>query len=488
MFDGFFDRVIAGALGRGVTQFVLVGSDSNQREQRHAKPGTRWWHVDDLTSIDPSAEPGPGLRASLASEGFEPDAPALFCCEGAVSGLNQAALTCLLAELRALATPGTRVAIVSPGWAHDGEEIAGSLAQTRWRAAEISARAHQFGLRVLIPIWSLPGDGVPASTGRIATFIERVLYRSASESIAAHLEANYDVTVTATRELDLGVHRISLAGGTGWIARVSPAVRDVDAVRRDAELLGWLTNVGFPAERPPAPKPVSVLDGQGMLVTEFARGPKLAADGRSFELLGRMLGKLHSTRPDNEPAALRPGGAWHHLLPDGTPAQEGAAIRALLDDARHRVPADSAYRYDTLVDAVEAWDSCADLPHAVVHADFVPRNAIRGPDDGVTIIDWAGAGWGPRIVSLGCLLWAAGPGANLVAAITGYRQSVTLESAEIDRLDAAMRLRPLVLSCWTFATGRGSLQNAADSWDQHSKRIDRAAAQARRLLTGPFPS
>jgi len=50
-----------------------------------------------------------------------------------------------------------------------------------------------------------------------------------------------------------------------------------------------------------------------------------------------------------------------------------------------------------------------------------------------------------------------------------------------------MRLRPLVLACWTFATGRDSLPNVADGWNHHRKRIDRVASDARRLVTTPFP-
>jgi len=478
MHDGFFHRVISNALDRGVTQFVLVGGDESRREQRHARPGTRWWQL---------GEPGEGLGATLASRGFEPDSPALFCGDGAVSRLDQAALTTLLAELRAQATPGTRLAIALPGWAHDGDEIDGPLHRARWRAVEISERAQQAGLRMLAPVWAPAVAGIPPSSGRIAEFTERMLYRPGGDMLASHLETVYGVSVTRTRELDLGVYRADRADGSSWIARVSPAIKDVDAVRSDADLLAWLTQTGFPAERPAAPQPVSILDGQGVLVTEFARGRALAAQPPAFELLGRLLGRLHAADADRQPAACRPGGAWHHLLPAGSPAAEGTAIRALLHDARHRVPAGAADQYDTLLAAVDAWDSCADLPHALVHPDFVPRNAIGQPDGEVTIIDWAGAGRGPRIVSLGCLLWSAGPGQNAAAAIAGYRQSIMLEPAEVDRLHAAMRLRPLVLACWMFATGRDSLPNVTDGWNHHLKRIDRVANDARRLIATPFP-
>jgi Ser/Thr protein kinase RdoA (MazF antagonist) len=498
MHDGFFDRVTAGAIERGVTQFVLVGPGHEGRAERHAQPGTRWWELD--------FEQG-GLAAALTGSGFEPDSPALFCFEAAASRLSRPALAALLAEIRSLATPGTRLALAVPATAAPqaaasqaageagGVLPSGLFASSRWRAVEISDRAQRAGLRVLAPVWAPAPTGVPPSAGEIAAFTERMLYRSGSESVAGHLEAAYGVSVTGTRELDLGVHRVELAGGVKWIARIFPAVRDVEAVRLDAQLLDGLLMAGFPAERcatperAARPEPVSILDGQGVLVTELALGRALTAKAPSFELLGRLLGKLHSMPvgvlpADAATAAMRPGGAWHHLLPDGSPADELAAARTLLHGARHRVSAGGVTRYDTLAGALEAADACADLPHVLVHPDCVPRNAIGQPEGGVTLIDWTGAGQGPRIVSLGCLLWAAaGSKRNVAAALAGYQQSVSLDPAETDRLGAAMELRPLVLACWTFATGRDSLDGVSAWLDNHRQRIAAGLAHARSLLT-----
>jgi len=480
MHDGFFDRVMASALDRGVTQFVLLGPGHEGRAERHAQPGVRWWQLD--------LERG-GLADALTGGGFEPDATALFCFEGAASQLTRPALAGLLAELRSLATPGTRLALALPASAApaggtEDEPPEGLFAGSRWRNAEISERAQRAGLRMLIPVWAPAPPGTPPSLGGIAAFTERMLYRAGGESLATHLEGSYDVSVTGTRELDLGVYRVDLASGDRWIARIFPAARDVEAVRVDARLLGLLTAAGFPAERCASPEPgdgrgpVSVLEGQGVLVTECAPGRPMASGEQAFELLGRLLGQLHAM-PAGEllPAAARPGGAWHHLLPDGSPAQELDAARALLHDARHRVPAGGAPAYDDLAAALEAADACADLPHALVHPDCVPRNAIGQPGEDITLIDWAGAGWGPRLVSLGCLLWAAADSTrNIAAALAGYRQSVTLEPAEADRLGAAMQLRPLILACWAFATGRDTLEGASTSWDHHRQRIEAAQA------------
>jgi Ser/Thr protein kinase RdoA (MazF antagonist) len=476
MHDGFFDRATTGAIERGVTQVVLVGPGHEGRAERHASLGIRWWEL--------GFERG-GLAAALAGSGFEPDAPALFCFEAAASRLDRPALAALLAELRSLATTGTRLALALPATAAPaatvdqargarGDELPGGLfGSSRWRAVEISERAQRAGLRVLAPVWApTPPGGLP-SAGEIAAFTERMLYRPGSESIAGHLETAYGVSVKGTRELDLGVHRVDLASGASWIARVFPAARDVGAVRLDAQLLGGLAAAGFPAERcatpehAGSPEPVSVLDGQGVLVTELAPGRALTAKAPTFEVLGQLLAKLHrmpagAMPAGAEAAAMRPGGAWHH-----------------------RVPAGGAARYDTLVSALDAADACADLPHALVHPDCVPRNAVGQPEGDVTLIDWAGAGQGPRIVSLGCLLWAAAPSKrNIAAALAGYQQSVSLEPAEADRLGAAMELRPLILACWTFSTGRDTLDGVTKWWDNHRQRTAAGLAHARPLITG----
>ncbi len=415
-----------------------------------------------------------------------PDSPTLFCCGRAASGLSQPALGTLLAELRALATPGTRLALVLPAEAARNAETDDLLHRSRWRTIQISERAQRAGLRMLAPVWAPAPPGLPPSASQIAAFTERMQYRSGSDAIASHLQSDYGVVVTSTRKLDLGVHRVDLADGASWIGRIFPAVRDASAVRQDAELLAWLTEAGFPAERGARPEPVSVLNGQGVLVTERAPGRALAGQPASFELLGRLLGQLHSMPAGGQPAAQRPSGAWHHLLPDGSTAQELDAARTLLAAARHRVAASDADCYDALADALEGADAGADLPHTLVHPDFVPRNAIGRPEGDITVIDWSGAGQGPRIVSLGCLLWAAaGSKRSIEAAMSGYRGFVTLEPAEADRLGAAMRLRPLILACWTFATGRDSLRSTAAYWDQHRDRVDAGAKYALAAIQRP---
>jgi Ser/Thr protein kinase RdoA (MazF antagonist) len=105
------------------------------------------------------------------------------------------------------------------------------------------------------------------------------------------------------------------------------------------------------------------------------------------------------------------------------------------------------------------------------------------------VIDWTGAGWGPRIMSLGCLLWAASAHGRVStqAVVSGYRQSVTLEPAELEQLVPAMSLRPLVVSCWTFATGRDTLPAISEWWNTERGRIEVAAETVRAATGRPAP-
>jgi hypothetical protein len=113
-----------------------------------------------------------------------------------------------------------------------------------------------------------------------------------------------------------------------------------------------------------------MMDGQSVLVTEFVAGERAPGRARTYAILGALLGRPHA-RPAT---TVRAGGAWHHLCPQGGPADEIASVRVLLDEfglaADHR-----------LRSTVEQMDDAADLPHAFVHPDFVPANAIATGDD-----------------------------------------------------------------------------------------------------------
>jgi Ser/Thr protein kinase RdoA (MazF antagonist) len=169
----------------------------------------------------------------------------------------------------------------------------------------------------------------------------------AGARVRAHLEAEYGIRVSKISELDQGVFRVGQRDGSAWVARIFPLERPVPAAEGDAEILRFVTGHGFRAERPASPEPVSELDGQAVLITEYVdgvpRGPQRVEVIRRFGgfwTLGVMLGELHTLPGTDAPGAItRPGGAWHHLA-EGLPRDEITAAARILDDAGDGLTAD----------------------------------------------------------------------------------------------------------------------------------------------------
>jgi Ser/Thr protein kinase RdoA (MazF antagonist) len=275
------------------------------------------------------------------------------------------------------------------------------------------------------------------------------------DGLAEHLHDAYDVTVIGLAQLALGVHRVRLEGGDDWVARVFPAHRAIASAQHDATVLRRLETAGFPAERLAAEQePVTVFDDRPVLVTRFIHGEH-PRGGRAWAILGALLGAMHSVAAD----WASPAGAWHHLA-DGTPRDEIAAATTLLERIRADVPARQRTDIETLLHELQGLDDGDDLRHALVHPDFVPVNAIDDdnadedqPGRGVVVIDWTGAGRGPRIWSLAFTLWAGGARDLKVVdlIVSRYRRRITPEPEELERLAAVIRGRPLLLDCWRVA-------------------------------------
>lgn len=290
-------------------------------------------------------------------------------------------------------------------------------------------------------------------------------------ALVQHLTKTYGVTIDAIVPLDDNVFRID---GPSWVARCFPRSSD-HAAATTAALLRRLAATPFPAERLAHDDPLSVCEDRPILVTEFVPGPAAPATARMFAALGGLLGALHA----RSGPALPPGGAWHHLVPQGTPRDEIAAARELLA----RTDGDLAARR-TLDSELARLDDCSDLPHGVVHPDFVPANVVRSRDRGPVVVDWAGSGRGPRLWSVGFLLWAAGArDVHLVdAVLSAYRRHVDLTDPELDRLAGAIRARPLTMNCWSVAHGRIDWPTAVQRVDRIEGRADQIALRARHDL------
>jgi Ser/Thr protein kinase RdoA (MazF antagonist) len=319
-------------------------------------------------------------------------------------------------------------------------------------------------------------------TTTLADARRRIAPRPARDRIIEHLDLAHGLRISALSQLDLGVYRADRTEGPALVVRVFPALRPHAAVAGDAEILELLADSDFSSERIAAPEPLSVLYGQSVLVTEYVesvprseRRDAIRAAG-GLRRLGEMLGQLHAL-PVHGGAAARTGGGWHHLV-DGSPQDEIEAARALLADCADRVPAGGERAYQSLRQELSELDSGAGLPQALTHPDFVLANVVAEPGGGMVVVDWAGAGRGPRAWSLAFLLWAEGAKnlarVDLVAA--GYRRHVQLEPEELRRLPAMLGARPAVLAAWSFCLGRLSLADAA-----------RTAAEARSVAGAAGP-
>jgi Ser/Thr protein kinase RdoA (MazF antagonist) len=280
-------------------------------------------------------------------------------------------------------------------------------------------------------------------------------------TLAPHLNATYDIEVAAMTELDLGVIRVDRHDGPSWVARVFPLSRSLDDVRRDAIVLEQLEQGGFPAERNAASEPVSTHEGQAVLVTTFLAGERPRPGGRTFAYLGALLGALHAREGLN----LSPGGGWHHVVSSGTPGDEVRALQTMLADYAPTVAAADRASLKALSKAVSEIDTCDDLPHCFVHPDMVPLNAVELDDGSIAIVDWANAGRGPRLWSIGMALFAAGVrDARLVEKfVSRYVKWSSLEPEELERLDAAIRARPLTIHAWEVVHGRKPLSETAQT-------------------------
>ena len=308
--------------------------------------------------------------------------------------------------------------------------------------------------------------------------------RSGQDTLPAHLEARYGIQASRLTELDLGVYRVGRRDGPDWVARVFAADRPIAAAEGDAALLRRLEQDEFPAERCAAQEPVSAHEGQGVLVTRYLEGSRADGSRRTYSRLGSLLGRLHTLPSDR----VRDGGGWHHLVHQGSPAAEIAAARPLLGEAAPGLPADQRPLLAALRAELDRADGCADLPQALIHPDFVPANAIAGPDGGLALVDWTGAGRGPRLYPLAFLLWAAGCGgpSRLDAVVAGYREHITPTDDEIGRLAGAIWARPLILACWTVLAGRKGLAETVADLAADRELAERFADHAARAFAaGP---
>ncbi|WP_163543175.1 phosphotransferase enzyme family protein [Occultella kanbiaonis] len=336
------------------------------------------------------------------------------------------------------------------------------------------------------------------------------------DALTVHLESRYGIRITSMLPIDDDPRtrpRGSWPGhypstllvereqGTPWIARVfsSPADR-VSRVQEDAEILGFLADHGFPAERPAVDDAVTVFDGSGVLLTELiAGGRPTDAHGRvtSPEVLhelASLLGRLHSLPPVGG-AAARDGGSEEHDggFHVGRPRQDLVAAMRFLVSVEDRVAPAGRETFERLRDDVESADDAEGLPEAFTHGNFHAWAAVGVPGE-LSIVGWAGSGRGPRLPALAWLLRTTSEGRPefVDAVMRGYREHVSLTDEEVDRLPAVLNIRPLWLACLEYReavrAGQTPLLDDDGGYGFHRpERSEHLAAQAVAALSDPPP-
>jgi Ser/Thr protein kinase RdoA (MazF antagonist) len=321
---------------------------------------------------------------------------------------------------------------------------------------------------------------------------------AAVERLPAHLERTYGVGVTRLTPLEPWApehsQRVDLDDGRAWVARLHPPSRPRREVEGDAELLRFLEDQDYPAERViPGADPVSTLDDPDehtVLLTGLIPGANCRGDTSPTTMagVGELLGRLHALPLPAAGAVTREAGGWHHLSTAGGGRRADAdALLPQLDAKAEQLPADQRDDARRLREAVDGIDDCTDLPpHVLINVDFGGPNIMRTPEGKLFGVDWTGAGRGPRVLSMTGLCVEGGAPHVLEPFVEGYlRHFSPLTDAELERLPAALALHSFVLDCWmhvhrelTPATVLHNLVRNVEEGERVTERVRKLMATA----------
>ena len=206
----FFDRIVIGALGRGVAQVVVGAAGYDGRAFRYAKPGVRWFEVDHpatqrdklrrlerlgvdashvrFVEADFTRDP---VAGRLRAAGLDPEAPSLFLLEGVAVYLDPAVLEDVLGQFRQVAAPGSSLAISVSLSRPRGDSARarfqatvaalGEPARSTFEAAEAEALLARTGW----PLAAATGDDRQAAVGHDRRRVAGLLLASAGPATPA---------------------------------------------------------------------------------------------------------------------------------------------------------------------------------------------------------------------------------------------------------------------------------------------------------------
>ena len=234
---------------------------------------------------------------------------------------------------------------------------------------------------------------------------------------------------------------------------------------------------------------MSTLAGQSVLVTRYVPGSNRRQDASDETMLslGTMLARLHSLA-DGAGACARPAGSWHHLSVNGGGRRSDVEILLmLLRDAETRLADDERPPLRELRRELEKLDDLEDLPQALTHPDPCGANLVAVDGDEGVLVDWTGAGRGPRVAGFAILIGSVTALALVDAAVAGYRRHASLEVGELERLEAALICFPLILDCWTLLFQGESPSTVLKLLAMRRQRAKALADRARSAFAAPGP-
>jgi methyltransferase (TIGR00027 family) len=221
----FFDRVVVGAIGRGVRQIVLGAAGYDGRALRYARSGVRWFEVDHpatqrdkrerldrlgiaarqvrFVEADFTRDP---VAERLTAAGLDPAKPSLFLLEGVAVYLEPDVLERVLRQFRQVAWAGSRLAISVSGSGARGE------ARSRFQA-------------------SVAALGEPARSTLEADAATELLARTGWQVTATDGADDPDAAARRERLLSVGL-LTATAANVAPATRVAPDAKTAPATRQ----------------------------------------------------------------------------------------------------------------------------------------------------------------------------------------------------------------------------------------------------------------
>lgn len=320
-------------------------------------------------------------------------------------------------------------------------------------------------------------SGASAETATVSYYKDQIYSSVSPDLIGSHIQERHAVEVSRVDILDLGVFRVDLRSGPSWVARAFPAVRSDEACKADFEMLDHLQRHSFPAERLTGPDALTRMGDRWVITTELVPGKNRRNDPSAtlMRSLGDMVGWLASLPV----GSLSPAGSWHHLAVNGGPrATDIEILEELLAEVPGRTATVSALR-----DELRSLETLDGLPEAPIHPDPCSANVIAAHDRAPVLIDWTGAGRGPRLSAFANLISPCRSMHLVEAAAEGYRKRVTLEQTELERLEAALVTFPMILACWSYLFQEVAAEAVLSQAEVHKQRAKIIAETAITALT-----